>query len=129
MTRRPYIRPLPRYSWWLARRRYVDYMIRESTSLFIAAYTVVIILGLARLAQGREAYEAFLLALREPAGMAFHLVAFLFALYHTATWFQVTPKAMPLQLGAYRVPGAAIIGAHYLGWAVVSAVVFIGAGL
>ncbi len=129
MTRRPYIRPVARYSWWLAQRRYVDYMLREATSFFIGAYTGVIIVGLVRLTQGRVAYEAFLDGLREPAGIAFHVVALLLALYHTTTWFHVTPKAMPVQLGAYRVPGAAIIGAHYLGWAVVSVAVFALAGM
>ncbi len=57
--------------------------------------------------------------------MVFHLLALLFALFHTVTWFGVAPKAMPLQIGEKKVPSAAIIMAHYAGWIVVSAAVVI----
>ncbi len=129
MSRNPYRRSVPRYSWWLSQQRYVVYMIREATSLFILAYSLLLIMGLWGLAQGRKAYDAYLQALTGPAGTAFHLVAFLFALYHTATWFHVTPKAMPIQIGTYRVPGEVVIGAHYLGWFAVSLIVALLVGI
>ena len=81
-----------------------------------------------RLSQGPAAYEGFLDAIWSPFGLVFHLVAFVFALYHTTSWFNVTPKAMPLKVGDQRVPGAAIVGAHYAGWFVVSLAVLIIAG-
>jgi fumarate reductase subunit C len=31
-------------------------------------------------------------------------------------WFQLAPKAMPLELGGSPVPARAIIVAHYLAW-------------
>jgi hypothetical protein len=37
MSRRPYIRKVKR-SWWLGHRRYVVYMVRELTSLFVGLY-------------------------------------------------------------------------------------------
>ena len=123
-----YVRTVRRYSWWLAQGRYLRYMAREVTSLFIGAYTAVLVIGLARLAEGRAGWEAYLEALQSPLGVAFHVVAFLFALYHTATWFNVTPKAMPLEVAGRRLPGAVIVGAHYAGWAVVSAALFMAAG-
>ena len=103
-------------------------MAREITSLFIGAYTGVLVVGLARLAEGQAAYETYLEALQGPAGVVFHGLALLFALYHTATWFNVTPKAMPLEVGGRRVPGAVIIGAHYAGWAVISVALLALAG-
>jgi fumarate reductase subunit C len=103
-------------------------MIRELTCVLIGAYSAVLVVGLMRLAQGQAAYEGFLDAMRSPVGIAFHAVAFVFALYHTASWFNVTPKAMLLQIGERRLPGGAIIGAHYAGWLVVSAVVLFLAG-
>ena len=37
MSRRPYIRSM-KPGWWLGQRRYVLYMMRELTSLFIGLY-------------------------------------------------------------------------------------------
>ncbi len=128
MSRRPYRRPVAAFSWWLAQRRYIRYMAREASCIFIGAYTAVIVVGLVRLSQGAAAWGAFLQALQTPASIAFHLLTLAFALYHTTTWFNVTPKAMPVQLGQARLPGGVIIGAHYTGWALVSALVLLLAG-
>jgi fumarate reductase subunit C len=123
MSRRPYTRPVFDTSWWLAQPRYIRYMAREASCIFIGAYTAVIVVGVVRLSDGATAWSDFLEALQAPASVAFHLLALAFALYHTTTWFNVTPKAMPLQIGEARLPDSAIIGAHYAGWAVVSALI------
>ena len=128
MSRRPYVREGSRSWWWLARHRYIRYMVREVTCLFIGAYAAILIVGIVRLSQGQAAYDGFLDALQGPASLTFHGLALLFALYHTTTWFNVTPKAMPLRMGEWRVPGGAIVGAHYAGWLAVSAVVLFLAG-
>ncbi len=128
MSRRPYIRTVRRYSWWLAQGRYIRYMTREATSLFIGAYTAVLVVGLSRLAAGKDAWEAYLEVLQSLPGLVFHIVALLFALYHTVTWFNVTPKAMPLEIAGRRLPGAVIAGAHYVVWAAISVALFLLAG-
>ena len=120
MDRRPYIREMPKL-WWLGQRRYTVYMIRELSCVFIGAYVLVILVGLFRLSQGPAAYAAFLDALQGPLAIAFHLLALVFALLHTVTWFGLTPKAMPLRLGENTVPGTVIVMAHYVVWIVVSA--------
>ena len=117
---RPYIRPVSRTGWWLAQPRYVRYMLREISSLFIGGYMLIMITGLYRLSQGPQEYAAFLTALLGPAGLAYALVTLVFAAYHTYTWFIVTPKAMPLVIAGKRVPGPLIVAAHWLGFAVVS---------
>lgn len=129
MSRRPYVREIPRYSWFFGHPRYMRYMTREITCVFIGAYTLLLLLGLQRLSQGEAAYEAFLQMLREPAVVAFQVAALALAVYHTVTWFNVTPKALPLQVGEGFVPSAVIAGAHYVGWALLSAVVLVGAGV
>src|SRR5205807_260776 len=58
MSRRPYVRKMQR-GWWLGHRRYVIYMIRELTSLFVALYAALLVVGLVRLAQGRVAWEGY----------------------------------------------------------------------
>ncbi len=128
MSRRPYRREVPR-SWWLKQGRYTTYMLRELTCVFIAAYTVLVLIGLYRLSQGPAAYDAFLQALQSPLGIAFHAVALVFALIHTATWFALAPKAMPPRVGARAVPPGAVVLGHYAVWIVVSAGLFLLAGV
>jgi len=108
MSRKPYIRKLPK-SWWLKQGRYTSYMVRELTCVFLAAYTVLVLVGLYRLSQGPAPYDAFLQALRSPLGIAFHAAALVFALIHTVTWFGLAPKAMPLRIGEQAVPAGAIV--------------------
>lgn len=119
--RRPYLRAVPRVRWFFDHPRYLRYMARELTCLFIGAYTLLLVVGLGRLAEGRAAYEAFLAALKSPLGVAFHVVALGFAIYHSATWFNLTPKALPVQVGDEFLPDWVISGAHYAAWLVLSA--------
>ena len=128
MSRRPYLREVKR-SWWLGHRRYVVYMMRELTSLFVGLYCALLVVGLLRLAQGSTAWEGFLAALSSPLGVAFQLVFLAFAAYHSVTWFALTPKAMPLVVRGERVPAKMIVGMHYGAWAVVSLIVLIAAGV
>jgi len=128
MSRRPYIREPSRTGWWLEQPRYIRYMLREISALFIGIYALALIVGLFQLSKGQAAYEGFLAATAGPAGRTFAVLAMLFAIYHTYTWFQVTPKAMPLTLAGKRVPGAFIIAAHWFGFFLVSAALWLLAG-
>ncbi len=128
MSRRPYVRKVER-SWWLRRPRYVLYMIRELTSLFVGLYCALLVVGLVRLAQGPAPWDGFVAAFSSPLGVAVQLLCLVFAIYHSVTWFALTPKAMPLMMKGEPVPGAVIVGAHYVAWAAVSAIVLIGAGV
>lgn len=126
MNRRPYKREPSRSGWWLRQPRYVRYMARELSALFIGIYALILVAGLHRLAQGRSEYEAFLETAGGPAGLVFAVVAFVFAVYHTYTWFAVTPKAMPLMIGKRHLPGVFIVAAHWLVFAAVSAALWLG---
>ncbi len=128
MSRRPYIREPSKTGWWLARPRYIRYMMREISAVFIGIYVVVLIVGLLQLSKGEAAYDEFLATAEGPAGLIFAVFAILFAIYHTYTWFQVTPKAMPLTLGGKRVPDAFIIAAHWTGFIMVSSALWLLVG-
>lgn len=128
MSRRPYIREPSKTGWWLARPRYIRYMMREISAVFIGIYVVVLIVGLLQLSRGEAAYNEFLATVEGPAGLIFAVFAMLFAIYHTYTWFQVTPKAMPLTLGGKRIPGAFIIAAHWFGFILVSTALWLLVG-
>lgn len=127
MSRKPYIRKVSKTTWFLSQPRYKRYMAREVTCIFIFAYTFLLIWALGSLANGEEAYAAFLDALSSPLGFLFNLLALVAAVYHSTSWFNVTPQAMPIQRGEEFVPGNVIVGAHYGAWAVVSLIVlFLG---
>jgi fumarate reductase subunit C len=129
MARKPYVRPINKSSWWLSQGNYTNYFLREMTCVFIGAYTTVLIFGLWRLTGGKEAFDGFLEAMKGEGAIVFHVVAFVFALIQTTSWFNVTPKAMRIQRGEDFVPGPLIVGAHYAIWVVVSAIflLFVGA--
>lgn len=129
MSRAPYIREIPKFRWFFRQSRYVRYMTRELSCLFIGAYTLLLVVGIERLSAGRAAYEAFLQALGNPVSILFHVVALVFAVYHSVTWFNLTPKALPIQVGEGFLPDAAISGAHYLGWVLISLAVLYWAGV
>ena len=127
MSRKPYVREMT--SEWIFRHpRYLRYMTREFSCLFIGGWTLMMVWGLKQLAEGPAAWAAFLEFLKSPASIAFHVVALVFAVYHSVTWFNLTPKALPLQVGEEFVPGAAIAGAHFGAWAVLSLAVLYFAG-
>jgi fumarate reductase subunit C len=124
------IRKVPPTTWFFRHPRYLRYMAREVTSVFIGAYCVLLVVGhAAPFGRPDRLAGSFLGALRSPASIVFHLVAMAAAFYHAGTWFNATQKAMPLQIGEDFVPGAYISGAHYLVWAVLSLVVLYVAGV
>ena len=96
-------------------------IISRAAGTIPAATPVVQGVGLAR--------DRFVAALSSPLGVALQLVCLAFAIYHSVTWFALTPKAMPLMIKGEPVPGIAIVGAHYVAWAVVSIAVLIGTGM
>jgi len=89
---------------------------------------LILLVALRRLSEGREAWEAFLQNLTGPAGVLLQLVILVFAVYHSTSWFNVTPKAMPVQVGENFLPGGVIIGAHYAAWLAVTLAVLFLAG-
>jgi len=127
MSRMPYLRPIT--SEWIFRHpRYMRYMVREFSCVFIGGWTLLMVWGLKQLAEGPAAWAAFLELLRSPASIVFHLLALAFAIYHSVTWFNLTPKALPLQVGEGFVPDWVIAGAHYAAWVAVSSCVLILGG-
>lgn len=92
-VRHPYVRPMG--GWWRRNPYFLRYMAREATAPFVMAYALVLLSGLIRLAQGREAFEGWLAALRSPGSIAFHGLLGVVLLYHTWSWFRIVPKTLP----------------------------------
>ena len=116
---KPYTRKMPA-TWWLQKRSYLYFMLRELTAVFVAAYCVILLVLLWRLKQGVVGYQDFLNLLRTPWSVGFHVIALVFAIYHTVTWFNLLPKVIVLRSGEEKIPGVFLVAGHYLAWILVS---------
>ncbi len=117
-----YHRSVPN-TWWLKRKPYVLFMIRELTSIFVAGYCVFLLVFIYKLTQGADVYGNFIDVLKSPSSVALHLIALAFVLYHTITWFNLTPKILVLYKGEERISQGLVAGTFYAGWVVVSVIV------
>lgn len=129
MSRRPYVQEVSRTTWFFKRPRYMRYMAREVTCIFIGIYTIILLVGLARLSEGQAQYEGFLAALRQPSSIVFHVLALAFSLYNSFTWFNVAPKALPIQVGEGFMPDIVVAGGHYVVWVLLSLFILFWAGV
>lgn len=127
--RKPFVRTVSKTGWWLKHPRYMRYMSREVTCIFIGAFALLMLCALERLSQGRAAYESFIAALQGPAGVVGLLLVLVFAVHNATSWFNVTPKALPVQIGEEFLAGKYIVGAHYAVWIMASLVVLFFAGV
>ena len=114
-----YIRPMPA-TWWLQRAAYVKFMIRDVTSVFIAGYCVFLMVLMCRAGQGEEAFAALYASLRSPVSVVLHVIAFVFAVIHSVTFFNLTPRALVIFRGDEKVAEGVIAGLHFGAWAVAS---------
>jgi fumarate reductase subunit C len=112
-------------TWWLRKRSYFLFMLRELSSVFIALFLVVFLIQIYQLTRGPGAYVAFSQKLSSPGWVTFHVVALVFAIYHSITWFQSTAVVLPLRLGDREIhPG--LITAFNIGlWIAISLAILI----
>lgn len=122
MSRRPYVRPVSKTSWYLQHSRYRGYMLREVTCFLVVFYCGLIMMALAAaINPDPQRWDDFVAGQQQPAWLVFHLFSLVFfTIYQTVAWFRLAPKAMPLQLGDRLVAPGVIVAAHYLAWFAVS---------
>ena len=110
-------------TWWLRRPGYIRFMVREFTSVFIAAFLVVLLVQICRAARGPAAYQAILDTLRAPGWVFFHIVALAFAVYHSVTWLMLIGVVQVVRIGDRQVPPALVVAGAFAGWGVASLVI------
>jgi fumarate reductase subunit C len=113
-------RPHVSVYWWLGQWQYLKFILRELSSVFVAAFVVVTLLELRALRHGPAAYARFDEWLRSPAAVVLNLVIFLFVLFHTITWFNLAPSAIALRIRGRRMPDVLIAAANYGLWLLLS---------
>jgi fumarate reductase subunit C len=101
------------------------FIIRELTSIFVAAYAVMLLIQLNALRQGPDAWEALSSTFSTPLSIILHLVILVFVLFHTITWFKLAPSAMVVKMGKKKVPGLAIIAGNFVMWIVLSTAILL----
>jgi fumarate reductase subunit C len=120
-TPRLYRKPISTF-WWLRRRAYLVFVLREISSVFITWFVVYLLLLVHAVSSGNEEYDRFLKWSAGPWVLAVNVLALFFVLLHAVTWFNLAPKAIVARLGGWRVPPALILTLHYLLWGLLSAI-------
>ena len=119
-----YVRPMS--GWWRRNPYFVRYMIRETSSVFLAIYAVILLVGLLRLTQGESAWDAWRAALASPGSLVFHWLALLMVGYHAYTWWKVAPKTAPdLRVAGRPLPELVITAGGWIATLGTSALVYV----
>ena len=109
--------------WWSRQWSYFRFILRELTSVSVAYFVVLTLLLLFALSRGERRYGEFLEWLRSPLMIALNAIALAFVLFHTITWFNLAPRAVPVWVRGKRLPDLLITAPNYVAWLAISAVV------
>jgi len=123
-TVKTYVRPMQ--GWWRRNPYFVRYMIREGSSVFLAIYSIILLVGLLRLSQGEAAWDGWRTALTSPWSILFHWLALLTVSYHAWTWWKVAPKTAPdLRVAGRPFPEMLITAGGVVATLAVSVLVYV----
>ena len=111
--------------WWLEKRSYFAFILREASCLFVAWVVVYLLMLVRAVTEGVAAYQSFLAWSAQPWVLWLNIVSFVFLVFHAITFFVAAPQALVLHVGGKRVPGSLVAASHYVAWAAASVVVFL----
>lgn len=109
--------------WWLTKRPYFAFILREGSCMFVAWSVVYLLRLILAVAQSDAAYQQFLRWSEAPWVLLLNFLTFAFVVFHAITFFQAAPQAMVARVGRRRVPGHVLLAGHYAAWAAASVVV------
>lgn len=118
-----WLRPRMSTYWWLGRRVYLAFILRELSSIFVAWFVVFLLLLVRAVSRGEAAYLEFLAWSASPVLLLVNFVTLFFVTFHAVTWFNLAPQAMVLHLRGRRLRGSWIAAANYFAWLVTSVLV------
>jgi len=105
---------MPR-GWWLRRRDYFLYMVREFTALPLALWLLWFLVEVQRASNGPKGYAAH----GSPAFVVFSVICLGFALYHSVTFLMLFGVVTYIK----GVPSRVIVLSQFALWLVASVVV------
>lgn len=110
-------------TWWLKKRSYFMFMMREFSSVFVAAFVLLFMYELFLLSKGPETFNLFQESLRRPLFLLFYAIALIFAIYHTVTWFGVLSRIQVVRIGSWTLPPIFVTLSAFGAWFAISAAV------
>ena len=125
--RKKYVRPMTA-TWWQKLDFYKAYMVREATSIFAVWFCIVLLYGVLSLASNPVpglGIIDFIGFLRNPIVVFLNIITLIATLYHTATYFVMTPKVMNIIVKNERLPHHVLRNALWAVTAVISVIALI----
>ena len=125
--RKKYVRPMTA-TWWQKLDFYKAYMVREATSIFAVWFCIVLLYGVLCLASNPVpdlGIVDFIGFLRNPIVVFLNIITLIATLYHTATYFVMTPKVMNIIVKNERLPHHLLRNALWAVTAVISVIALI----
>lgn len=111
--------------WWTKKWSHLKFILRELTSLVVMATCLeILLLTYALLYEPDASYWRIIEYLSHPLAIVFNIFVLGGLIFHSATWFNLAPKAMEIKIGKTRIPGFVIVGSNYGAWIVISALIF-----
>ena len=115
-----WLRPKLSTYWWLEKRAYVAFILREGSCMFVGWFVVYLLLLVNSVLGGPGSYARFLEWSATPWVLTLNVVSFLFIVYHAITFFVAAPQAMVVHIGHERVPGFLVLAGHFVAWGAAS---------
>ena len=125
--RKKYVRPMTA-TWWQKLDFYKAYMVREATSIFAVWFCIVLLYGVLCLVSNPVpglGIVDFIGFLRNPIVVFLNIITLIATLYHTATYFVMTPKVMNIIVKNERLPHHVLRNALWAVTAVISVIALI----
>ena len=65
-------------TWWLKKKSYFFFVIREMTSLFVAGYCLFLLVFISKVAESQQAYTELLVSLKSPMSISLIILWIIF---------------------------------------------------
>ena len=112
--------------WWLQHPRYRLYVLFAATGLVLAAVNAVLLFAIAALANGFDAWLAYLEALGSIPGLLLTLLLLLGTFFFSLRWLRVGAKIPAVRLGPLPAPSMTIVAVgHFAGLVTLTALLLI----
>jgi len=119
---KPY-RPRMSAYWYFDRWPYLKFMLRESSSAFVAYFAIVTLLQIHAISAGPTAYAHFQACMRTPLMLIVNALALVLVCLHVVTWFALVPRVMARQVLGKPTPDIMVAAPNFGIWIVASVVV------
>jgi succinate dehydrogenase subunit C len=119
---KPYRQVMSPY-WYFDRWHYLKFIIRETSSVFVAYFALVMLVQIWAVSSGPTAYGNFQSWMATPFFFVVNVLALLFICFHTVTWFALVPRVMARQMLGKATPDMMVAAPNYGVWFAASLIV------